>query len=407
MKIMALASRNVMRNWHRTLVTTLAMAFACTIVIIYGALMKGMVVGSERQAVVMNQGDIQIHARGYRDDPDIYATMADSEALLAKIRARDFHATGRWFGFGLVASEGNSSGVQLRGTDLRYEPQVTELYNHVMSGQWLDRNDPFGVVIGKKLARLLDAKVGSELVYIGQSADGYMANEIFIVRGILKAVAATIDSSGVLLPKQTLIEMLALPEGAHEIVVMRADRSAVSLEAATRQIAALAPGYETLNWRELMPVIARFLETADVQTLIMLIFTYIAVASVVLNAVLMSVFERIHQFGIMKAIGVTPAQSVALIYAETMLQTLLASLLGLAFGWWASSRFQAHGIDMSRLTGDVSFAGIALDPVWYAYVTPDVLAKPILFLFVVALLAALYPAIKVARIRAIDAIHYQ
>ncbi|MCF6353589.1 MAG: ABC transporter permease, partial [Candidatus Polarisedimenticolaceae bacterium] len=235
MKIMTLASRNVMRNWHRTLVTTLAMAFACAIVIIYGALMEGMVVGSERQAVVMNQGDIQIHAQGYRDDPDIYTTMADSEALLATIRGQGFHATGRRFGFGLVASEGNASGVQLRGTDLLYEPQVTEIHSHVMSGQWLDRDDPFGVVIGKKLARLLDAKIGSELVYIGQSADGYMANEIFTVRGILKAVAATIDSSGVLLPKQTLIEMLVLPEGAHEIVVMRADRSAVSLDVATRQ----------------------------------------------------------------------------------------------------------------------------------------------------------------------------
>ncbi len=407
MKIMTLASRNVMRNWHRTLVTTLAMAFACAIVTIYGALMKGMVVGSERQAVVMNQGDIQIHAQGYRDDPDIYTTMPDSETLLASIRAQGFHATGRRFGFGLVASEGNSSGVQLRGTDLLYEPQVTEIHRHVMNGQWLDQDDPFGVVIGKKLARLLDAKIGSELVYIGQSADGYMANEIFTVRGILKAVAATIDSSGVLLPKQTLIEMLVLPEGAHEIVIMRADRSAVSLDVATRQIATLAPDYETLNWRELMPVIARFLETADVQTLIMLIFTYIAVASVVLNAVLMSVFERIHQFGIMKAIGVTPVQSVALIYAETMIQTLLASLLGLGFGWWASSHFQAHGIDMSHLTGDVSFAGIALDPIWYAYVTPEVLVDPIIFLFVVAMLAAIYPAIKVAKIRAIDAIHYQ
>ncbi len=407
MKITTLALRSVVRNWHRTLVTTLAMAFACTIMITYGALMKGMVVGSERQVVVMNQGDIQIHARGYRDDPDIYSTMADSEALLAEIRAQGFHATGRRFGFGLVASKGNSSGVQLRGTDLLYEPQVTEIHSHIMSGQWLDQNAPFGVVIGKKLARLLDAKVGSELVYIGQSADGYMANEIFTVRGILKAVATTIDSSSVLLPKQTLIEMLALPEGAHEIVVMRADRSAISLDAATRQIAALAPDYETLNWRELMPVIARFLETADVQTLIMLTFTYIAVASVVLNAILMSVFERIHQFGIMKAIGVTPAQSVALIYAEAMIQTLLASLLGLGFGWWASSHFQAHGIDMSHIAGDLSFAGIALDPIWYAYITPDVLINPIIFLFVVAALAAVYPAIKVARIRAIDAIHYQ
>jgi len=406
MKIMTLAFRNVIRNWHRTLVTTLAMAFACTIMIIYAALMKGMVVGSERQAVIMNQGDMQIHAQGYRDDPDIYNTIANSDLLLSNIRAQGFHATARRFAFGLVASEGNSSGVQLRGVDLLHEPQVTEIHQHVMAGQWLERSDPYGVVIGKKLARLLDAKVGDELVYIGQTADGYMANEIFKVRGILKAVAANIDNTGVFLAEPSLVELLSLPQGAHEIVIMRADRG-TDLNAAKRQIAALAPNHEVLDWRELMPVIARFLETADVQTLIMLIFTYIAVASVVLNAILMSVFERIHEFGIMKAIGVTPLQSVALIYTEAMLQTLLASLLGLGFGWWASSYFQSHGMDMSGLAGDVSFAGIALDPVWYAHITPDVLSNPIIFLFLITMLAVIYPAIKVARIKAVDAIHYQ
>ncbi len=406
MKIMTLASRNVLRNWHRSLVTTLAMAFACTIMIIYAALMKGMVVGSERQAVIMNQGDIQIHAQGYRDDPDIYTTIPDSNTLLEKIRAEGFRATARYFAFGLMATDDNSSGVQLRGTDLIYEPQVTQLHQHVMTGAWLDQEDPYGVVIGKKLARLLSAKVGSELVFIGQTADGYMANEIFKVRGILKAVAANIDNTAVFLPEQTLIELLSLPQGAHEIVVMRADRNS-DLKIAKQQIAALAPEYETLDWRELMPVIARFLETADVQTFIMLIFTYIAVASVVLNAVLMSVFERIREFGIMKAIGVSPLQSVALIYAEVILQTLLASLLGLGVGWWVASHFQTYGMDMSGLAGDVNFAGIALDPIWYAYITPEVLSNPVIFLFLIAILAAIYPALKVARIRAVDAIHYQ
>ncbi|MFC1748777.1 ABC transporter permease [Pseudomonadota bacterium] len=406
MKIMTLASRNVIRNWHRTLVTTLAMAFACSIMIIYGALMEGMVVGSERQAVVMNQGDIQIHAQGYRDDPDIYTTMPDSDEVLLKLHAAGFYAAGRRFAFGLIASENNSSGAQLRGIDIEQESQVTEIHKHVMKGQWLDANDPYGVVIGKKLARLLDVSVGSELVYIGQSSDGYMANEIFKVRGILKVVASNIDGGAVFMPEDALIELLNLPQGAHEIVVMRAERSS-DLSLAKAQVSDMAPDYETMDWRELMPVIARFLDTADVQTLIMMIFTYIAVASVVLNAILMSVFERIHEFGIMKAIGVSPAQSVVLIYVEAMLQTLIASLIGLAFGWWASSYYQIHGIDMSGLAGDITFAGIALDPIWYAYVTPEVVINPIVFLFVIATLAVIYPAVKVATIRAVDAIHYQ
>ncbi len=406
MKILTLASRNLIRNWRRTLVTTLAMAFACAIVILYGGLMEGMVTGFERQAVEISQGDIQIHAQGYRDNPDIYTTMADSEELLERLREHGFPATGRRYGAGLVVSEGNSSGVQLIGIDLVHEPEVTKIHRHVLSGEWLDGDDHLGVVIGKKLARLLDVEVGGELVYLGQTADGYMANEILTVRGILKVVSAAIDSSGVFLPKETLISVLELPEGDHEIVTMRFDRQ-VDLEGFKQQIQTLAPGHETLHWRDLLPVIAQFLGTVDVQTLFMMLFTYIAVASVVLNAILMSVFERLHEFGIMKAIGVSPMQSVVLIYTESLLQTTLAGLLGLGFGWWMTDYVQTHGLDMSAVSGEVSFGSLAFDPIWYAQVTPEILITPVCYLFVLAILAALYPAIKVAKIQAVDAIHYQ
>jgi ABC-type lipoprotein release transport system permease subunit len=406
MKIMTLASRNIYRNWQRTLVTTLAMAFACSIMIIYSALMDGMLIGSERQAVIMNRGDIQIHAKGYRNDPDIYTTISDSETLLKTIRSKGFYATPRRYAFGLVASAESSSGVQLSGMDLIYEQQVTEINQHVKTGNWLNKNDPYGVVIGKKLSRLLAADIGDELVFIGQTADGYMANEIFKVRGILKSVSASIDSSSVFISKNSLIEILSLSPGAHEIAIMRPDRN-TDLQIATAQIATIASDHETLNWRELMPLIARFLDTADDQTIIMLIFTYIAVATVVLNAMLMSVFERIHEFGIMKAIGVTPLQSILLIYTETLLQTTLACIIGLISGLWISLYFENHGLDMSSMAGDISFAGIALDPIWYAYVSPEILLNPILFLFLISLLAVVYPAIKIARIKAVDAIHYQ
>ncbi|HFE37545.1 MAG TPA: ABC transporter permease, partial [Gammaproteobacteria bacterium] len=124
------------------------------------------------------------------------------------------------------------------------------------------------------------------------------------------------------------------------------------------------------------------------------------------NAMLRSVFERVHEFGIMKALGVTPTQCVVLIYAETILQTLFASVVGLLFGMWAASHFETQGLDMSNVAGEASFAGIALDPIWYAHISPDTLLNPTIFLFVIAILAVIYPAIKVAKIRAVDAIHY-
>lgn len=407
MHITTLAARNVYRNGHRSLVTTVAMAFACAMMIVFAALIEGFIVGSEKNIVTMNTGDIQIHQPGYRDDPDIYKQIDDSAALAETIRQAGYPATERIYAFGLMAGEHGSAGVQLHGFDLKHEADVSQIHRHIMRGKWLDINAPNGVVIGKKLARLLDVSIGSELIFVGQTADGYMANDRFQVRGILKSVSALLDNGGVIMIDSTLRNLISLPDNAHEIVILRPERNA-DLSATTMTIKQLSPtNLEILNWRQLMPIINRFLETAKVQTFIMLIFTYIAVASVILNAMLMNVFERIHEFGIMKAIGVSPWQLIRLVYAETLIQTVLASLLGGSAGCAYAWYLQHHGLDMSSLANEISFAGMALDPVWYAYLSPQSIYQPIAFLFIIAVIAVIYPAIKVAILRPIDAIQHQ
>jgi len=405
MKILSIASRSVFRNWRRTLITTLAMGFSGFIMILFAALMAGMLQTSERNAVAMNLGDIQIHAKGYRDDPDLYNRIDNTADLVNKLQQAGFHATQRIYGFGLAAAGSASAGVQMRGVSLKNEATVTQVHKHVMQGQWLADSDPMGVVIGRKLARTLGVRPGNEVIIIGQATDGSMANDLYTVRGILKSIGEEVDRAGFFMVERSFRELMVLPEGAHEIAVMRPDRSS-DLESATAQVAAIARGYETLNWRQLQPVIARLLDLADAQTIIMILITYVAVAMVILNAMLMSVFERIREFGIMKAIGVTPWQLMTLVYSETMIQVVIASVISLASGWSAAHYFQKNGIDLSAIASSTSFGGVAIDPIWNAHVTTEALALPVVFLFIIAAAAVIYPAIKAAVIRPVKAIHY-
>jgi len=406
MNLLALALRNLLRNWHRSLVTSLAMALAGTIMILFAALMEGLMQASERNAVAMNLGDMQIHAPGYRDDPDLYTRIEQPEALLQRLRAAGYHASARLYGFGLAASGSASAGVQLRGIDPQAEASVTQVHRHLLSGRWLDSRDRDGVVLGRKLARTLGLGPGDEVVIVSQASDGSMADALFRVRGVLKSVGEGVDRGGFYMLDSAFRELMVVPQGAHEIALLRGDRDA-DLDAATAAVAALAAGYETLDWRALQPVIARILELADAQLVFMLLIVYVAVAMVVLNAMLMSVFERIHEFGVMKAIGVTPWQITALVFLETLLQALLAGLLALALGGWAAHHFQANGIDLSGIASAASIGGVALDPVWYARVTPAALLLPVVFLLAIALLAVIYPAVKAALIRPVAAIHYR
>jgi len=382
------------------------MAFACFIMIFFASLMEGMMQGSERSVVVMNMGDIQIHAPGYRDDPDLYSRIENPQKLVEQIEQQGFNAAHRLYAYGLLAANMASSGVQLRGIDLEQEMQVTELYQHVSRGEWLDEDDAQGVVLGKKLAATLGVELGDELVFVGQSADGYMANDLFKVRGILKSVSDGIDRMGMFMPMQTLRELMAIPQGAHEIVLVRTDRT-TDLDLETAKIAELAQGLEVKNWKQLMPVVARMIETADVQIMIMLVIFYIAVATVVLNAMLMNVFERIHEFGIMKALGVSPWQLVGLVFAETFIMTVIAAIAGLIGGWWISAYYQLHGVDMSALAGSISYGGIAFDPVWYCAITTEALLYPVVFLLLVAAIAVIYPAAKAAMLSPVKAIYFR
>ncbi len=186
--LLAFAMRNVSRNRHRSVVTTAAMGFAGMIMIFYAALMEGLFISTERNALAMNLGDIQIHARGYRDDPDLYTRIPAVDVMLEKLHRQGFNASPRLFGFALAAAGSSSAGVQLRGIDIEHEATVTQIHRHVAEGAWLARDDAHGVVLGRKLARTLAVGLGGELVIVSQAADGSMANDLYRVRGILKSV---------------------------------------------------------------------------------------------------------------------------------------------------------------------------------------------------------------------------
>jgi len=239
---------------------------------------------------------------------------------------------------------------------------------------------------------------------LSQAADGSMANDIFEVRGVLKSLGSETDRGGVLMSEAAFRALMAYDGGAHQIIV---GRPAV-LDTAAVKAAAIraAPGQDVQSWRDLNPTLASMLDSVTGLISVFFFVINVAIAVVVLNAMLMAVFERIREFGVLKALGIAPGDLLKLIYVESMLQVALAVALGVTLALPALWYLTRVGIDMGALAG-TDVMGMVMMDTWYAVVSPQVFAQPVLMTVVVVALAVLYPAARAARIRPVEAMRHQ
>ena len=404
MLILKMAWRNIGRNRRRTAVTVGAMALGLYAMVIWFGMLQGLLNDMEETVVEVELGDLQIHAPTYLDDPSLYTDIDDVEALLSRLEGAGFRATARLAGAGLAAAHDSAAGASLRGIDVAANARVSAVATRLAEGAWLDDGDPAGVVVGRRLGRALDLAVGDELVVLSQAIDGSIANDLYTVRGILDSVSDGIDRSAVFLTDAAFRELFVMPAGAHEVVVRKPDE--VELAAALETVRGLAPGLDTQTWRSLVPTLATYLDSARQMMGVISAIVYIVVAILILNAMLMAVFERVREFGVLKALGVEPRQVLSLIFVESALQTGLALAIGLALSLPTLWYLMEFGIDTGAL-GGVSVIGASFATVWQAAVSPFTFVTPALTLVVLVLLAVVYPALKAARISPVEAMRHQ
>lgn len=403
MNLFRMAWRNLWRNRRRTLVTLGAMTLSLWVLVLYSGLIRGYLAGMEEDVIDLEVGDIQIYAPGYLDRPSLYDRVRPLAPLLARLDEAGFAVSPRLLAGALAAHEEQSAGVQLRGVDPERDRTVSRIYEHLSAGKWLSKDDPQGVVIGKRLAKTLGVKPGDEVVLLGQAADGSLSNDLFQVRGVLSGISDGTDRTAMYVPEASLRTFLSLPDGAHQLVVRRpAD---LPLAAATAEVDALAKGEDVRSWRDLMPTVAQMLDSAEAVVQFVFLIVYVAVAILILNTMLMAVFERIREFGVLKAIGAGPGRVLGLILAESALQVVLAIVVGLGLavpGMWFMS---THGIDVGVL-GGLSAMGVAMRPVWYGIYDSSSVTGPVVMLVVLAFLAVLYPAFKAAFVSPLEAMRH-
>jgi len=399
-----MAWRNLWRNTRRTAVTVAAMAFALWIMLLYSALVEGYLQGMEGDVLDFEVGEIQVFAEGYRDNPSIWDGIEDADQAVRSLEDAGYRVAPRLSAGGLGAVGDFSSGVNLRGIDVERDGSVLRVHERILDGAWLDTSDPQGVVLGRRLARTLAADVGDELLVLSQATDGSTANALYTVRGVLGPVGEGTDRAGVFMTTAAFRELLVIPEGGVHQLIVRTPQGVDVIDAAD-ELDALLVGMEVLTWRQLMPTVATMLDSSRGVIYIVFFIIYIAIGILILNAMLMAVFERIREFGVMKAIGVGPGTVMALILTETAIQTAIAMVAGLTLavptGWYLAT----EGLTLVGMSG-LSVAGLVMPPVWLAVFTPGTILGPLVVMLAIVSVAVIYPAAKASLIQPVVAMRH-
>ncbi|MEW6301127.1 MAG: ABC transporter permease [Thermodesulfobacteriota bacterium] len=410
--VLQIAWRNLWRNARRTAITAAAIALGYGMLLLFACLLEGV-----RQQMIENGtrlvlSHLQVHAPDYYPDRSLYHTLGgqtgtDVRALLAALSTVPaVHAASpRVYGYGLVSSLEHSAGADLVGVAPAQEPRVTALHTRIVRGRYLSEQQPRGIVVGDKLADSIRAGVGSEVVIVTQAADGSIGNDLYRVRGIFHTGSDALDRRLVLMPLAALQELLHLePNRVHEIGVTLADAAEATAVAAAvqRQLDSALP-VRVRAWPELAPELAEYVRLNRGATAVLFFIVFLVAVIGVMNTMLMAVFERTREFGVLMALGMRPASVAGLVLAEAGILAALSLLLGGGLSTPLLWYLEVRGLDLRGVIGSLSVVGVVLDPVWYGRHDVATYLRAAAGLALTAVGAALYPAIRAARFRPVDA----
>lgn len=404
MQAMSMGLRNLARRPSRTLLTVGGL-FMSTMLIVFTA---GMNEGTYAQMIALATGSftgqVQVQAPGYEESPSLFEAIANPAPIVEALRADpDVEAVSRRVEVaGLMSAGVRTAGGMLVGVDPDSERKVSALAGTVVEGSFLGATkDPeaWPIVLGSGLARRLRVKLGDEITYLGQAADGSIAAEVFELVGLAESGSAELDSAVALVRIGDAQELFVLGDRVHRIAAKLSDPARA--DAVKRRVDPKIPdGAVLLHWRTLLPGLEPSIESDRAGTTVFLFIILVVVALGSANTMLMSVFERTRELGVMMALGTSPALVVRTVMWEAAFQGLIGVLLGLAAGVALNLYFGSAGLTL--LDEPIEFAGVSFQTMYPANTWRTVVYPGVILLCAVA--AGLWPALRAARLDPVAAI---
>ena len=397
-----LAWRYLWRNHRRTIVMLSAISVGAWAMIFMTALTRGMVDQMIADGISVIPGHVQIHNPDYLDDPSVNNRIALTGAELEeRFGEAGFAAwASRVRVPAVITSERESRGVTLLGIDPGEERAFSFVDYDKVDGRFLEDPDDNGVVIGAKLAETLETEVGKRIVLMSQDPDNEIADRGFRVVGLFHANMETYEDTYVFIGKRTAQKMLRIGDTVSEVVFLGSDYR--NVEPVFEKVsAAVDDSVKVSRWTEVDTYLGTMLGVMDGFMLIWVIVIFLALSFGLVNTLVMAVFERVREIGLMLALGMKPMSILGQIIIESMMLLAVGLLIGDVLAYVTVKPLES-GIDISIVAKGMEMFGASSILYPKLYMNDVVLSNVVVL--VLGFLASLSPAWRASRYEPVEAI---
>jgi ABC-type lipoprotein release transport system permease subunit len=396
MILLKLAWRNIFRNKRRTILSGIAIGIGLASLIFTDALMIGMKESMIRSVTGTFLGQAQIHAKGFRETLEVEKTIHDLDSVTMQLNNDPDvnHYAVRTQAFGMITSPANVSSIIFYGIEPGMEKHISKIDEAVRKGSYLSKDTKGRLLIGSRLADTMEVDVDDRVVITtAQANTGELSQEMFRIGGIFRFNVKVMDSGMVCMNLEKARSILGLGHNAHEIAVTfhNIDQNA---EILSFQEKYSQNGNEALGWRDLLKELDAVLKLSDFSKYIIALILFGIVALIILNTLFTSLYERLFEFGVLRAIGTRPSRLAAIVLMEALSLSAVSGLFGIITGLVVTYIFSIYGIDYRG----IEFAEVTFRELIYPVVTINQYIEYPVWIMFFALVAGLYPALFAARL---------
>ncbi len=396
-----MAYRDLGRNRRRTFFSSLALGIGLTLLLLMAGVLSWELISGMDLSIKLQSGHLQVSAQSYDQNKTSLAwadLIQNPDQVASQIGGlpQVAVATPRLLASGIISSGDETMGVRIIGIETGSNANAP-YRDGMVSGQYLAADDNTGILIGQALADKMNLKSGDQVTLLVNTSNGDVQQQDFTIRGIYTTHTPSYDQTFVFMPLAKAQAITNTANRASTIFVMLKDIQQTNAVAAALQ----STQYKVETYEQMNALLVQFNQYADALLFVLYIIVLAIISTVIVNTLVMSVFERTREIGILAAIGMKSRSIMTMFFAESFLLAVGGIAIGLVLGSIVVSLVGKFGIPI----GNFGITGFYLGERIYATLTLKDAVYLTITTFVVTLLAALYPASLAARMEPVEALH--